>query len=440
MKSTKLWSVHLSAILAIVSLLAGLSQTLAYREKRETGKKKIWSLAADYYREHAVQEPVKVPGQVSGRAPRPTYFGAKLLEDYPYDSVIAYEIPETDRNDIKRIHRIPDLSELPNLLLQNQKSRYSQQVETFGPDISAPIRAYIANDYVYCDSLNNLTNEGDQTFLHVSKSGFKQYPSHVGLYEKSNPSKYICGASWINDQYLLTAASCMKDKIADDIIAQFNEWNHLSSGHVKASIFTRQPTQPTTITLNRSIETIITFPEYSSSSDNHDLALIELKPLNEFSEATTSILPSCQFNDRRSLHAKSCWIPSRNVTIEEFVDLEELSVRQEKRVNLVNKPVKLIVSDQICRDHTGLASFSSTIPNMLCSTDTTIRQSDKNKDNDLPLDNGSGIYCYEGGFRSLVSIVTPRRKTAASSTLSPGFLDINFYKPWIISITNRYNR
>lgn len=356
-------------------------------------------------------------------------------------------------------NRFLEWRKLPELLIvQQQQQRLKHQQETFGSWYDHQRTREMLQEEVYCgprnqivmsparlapmlvrgstkiqydsSALSRLQAQGwdgaDESAL--ARPGVGEYPSHIGLYNGTQPStdNFLCSATWIHERFAITVASCLR-QVTDlnSLTIRIGEWNlnKNSSQTISRAMVTRNAKQ------------VHLFPKYRNDSSDHNLALVEFSSPVEFLD-TPYICPACQLQSRTSLRANSCWTPSRNITYVEYFDAEgDGETKERKEVSMVELPVKLIANnDQECQRQTKIELFNYQYPNYICSDD--YRSSSWRAKLNQTSNFGSGIYCNEGGQLNLVSIVHPIRANTSSSL---GYLDLSYYKPWIRNVISGRN-
>lgn len=262
--------------------------------------------------------------------------------------------------------------------------------------------------------------------------GPSEYPSHMGLYSGREPNEtnYVCGATWVHESFAITLASCLQNAQLTNWTIQAGEWNlNLNNNSFRPLV-------------RRSIKSVHLHPNYRPQvawKDN--MALVEFNEpigLNQHSY----IYPACQQHSRSQLRADSCWAPVRNVTQSSYFNPHgEGETVDKKIISMVEIPIKLIsINDSECQRETKAEGFNFANPNLICSNE--YRQLKKKLEaNELEI-LGSGIYCEEGGYLSLVSMIHPWGQELQPAKLgissSPGFLDLSYYRNWINNVINTY--
>lgn len=348
--------------------------------------------------------------------------------------------------------------------IQRKKQRFRHQQETFGSIYDSQRMREQYQEDIYCRARNQVnirlapsssgggaTNQ--TTFLNseqlsrlsqlridpsvvggsVSQDVTVQlsageFPSHMGLYNGTpGEDNFLCAATWVDDGFAITVATCVESLNPKLLTARFGEWN-LNKPNSSQSNQQQQQQRM----FSSPVKEIIIFPKYNKNNSlEHNLALIKFEqPINFLQVPYAS--PACQREPRNSFQrAKSCWAPVRNITLGEYFDADgEGETREKKNVAMIELPVKLIADDDTeCLKQSGIELFNFNHPNYICSADyrrapwrAKLNQSDYF---------GSGIYCNEGGNLSLVSLLHPIGK---NSTTAIGYLDLSYYRPWMRSV------
>ena len=107
------------------------------------------------------------------------------------------------------------------------------------------------------------------------------YPWIVSI-KTANTENHFCGGSLIDQQWVLTAAHCMEDVTANNIVATIGEYDLSSYPETTAT----------------SIDKIIIHPAYDADYSDNDIALIKLStPVTNTTIATLSSLETSEFTD-----------------------------------------------------------------------------------------------------------------------------------------------
>lgn len=267
-----------------------------------------------------------------------------------------------------------------------------------------------------------------------------EFPSHMGVFNGTEPTddNYLCAATWIDESFALTLASCVQGADSTKLSIRAGEWNlnhHSSSSNPISSSNNSAIAASIRPMVTERVKNITIFPKYQGKTWEHNLALIEFaNPINVLEYPY--IYPACQHHSRTTLRANSCWAPVRNVTKTDYFDAGgDGETKERKSAKMVEFPVNLIANDDTeCLRQSRVEFFNFQHPNMICSGDT------RNQDRRARLNQteylGAGIYCDEGGNLSLVSILHPLSPVVAGlgSTSLPGFLDLSYYRPWIRNV------
>lgn len=338
-----------------------------------------------------------------------------------------------------------DLQKLPELLfIQQQQQRAKYQQETQGSWYDHRRVKELLQEEAYCGPRNYVKlkalSSKQPTIISTSLNsreiilekllqepsvlgialGSNEYPSHIGIYNGSaqKEENFLCGASWTNDRFATTLASCVLNVDANKLEARIGEWNIDKETNNDRTIVTIQ------------IKKVHVFPKYLNTSSEHNIALLEFARPLEYLQMPY-VTPACQLKARSQTSSlPMCWTPVRNKTISEYFDANEGATLEKKTISMLEKPVRLILYDDIqCQQATRAESFYLRHPNYLCSDDYKVSswRSELNQTSYF----GSGIYCYDNGNLNLVSMIHPIYDNDPSSI---GYIDLKFYEPWMKSI------
>lgn len=357
-------------------------------------------------------------------------------------------------------HKLPEL-----LLIQQQQQRVKHQQETFGAWYDHQRSKELLQEEAYCGPRNyiklrlaapsstaiarnstatggiktgqlsssqlarlqlGLESGSQQSQLEVPLAlGVDEYPSHMGVYNGSTPTddNFLCGATWVNERFALTLASCLKGTEVAKLTLRVGEWN------LNRSMGSQNQRQERPL-VTRSVKQVHLFPRYHNNSLEHNLALLEFARPVEYLD-TSYICPACQMQSRSSLRTSLCWTPVRNITLSEYFDPEgEGETKEKKNVHMIELPVRLIANDDVeCYRQTKIEFFNFQHPNYICSAD--FRTADWRSKLNQTEYFGSGIYCNEGGNLSLVSMLHPIYSNSSSAY---GYMDLSYYKPWMRNV------
>lgn len=176
----------------------------------------------------------------------------------------------------------------------------------------------------------------------VESDNAQQYPWIVSLKYKGT-DQHFCGASLINEQWILTAAHCVHELTKNDLIATVAEYDLSSSPKTPSS----------------AIEQIIVHPFYEQESQDNDIALLKLSsPVNN---TTITILPSAELEQLISSSTNNVTAIGWGSTIGYSGFEENIRTSFPDILNTVTLP---LLSQTICNQ------FSSAVTdNMICAGD-----------------------------------------------------------------------
>lgn len=168
-----------------------------------------------------------------------------------------------------------------------------------------------------------------------------EFPSIVSLKYTVN-SQHFCGASLINEQWVLTAAHCMVGLSTNDIVATVGEYD-LSS---------------TPETNSTSVEGIIIHPDYNTSTFDNDIALIKLS--TPVSNETISLLSSLETEQAIAVDTTISTVIGWGSTVG-YNSNENVTPDYPSILNIVSLP---LLSTTLCSE-----KMPTTTDNMICAGD-----------------------------------------------------------------------
>merc|ERR1712179_807201 len=125
-------------------------------------------------------------------------------------------------------------------------------------------------------------NESSPLIVGGANAERGKYPWQSLLYYNN---RFRCGGSLINDKFILTAAHCVQDDIAQ-------RWGRFKIAVGKFKLKRRDTTEQ-----NRLIKTVTVHPDYIPREDQHDVAVLELEmPIVLSSTVQPVILATARFD------------------------------------------------------------------------------------------------------------------------------------------------
>ena len=125
---------------------------------------------------------------------------------------------------------------------------------------------------------------------------FADYPWNAIILKKleDNKSLFICGATLISDQWLVSTAHCLKEGTANDFKIRLGEWDLYREDEPYNFV-------------EQNVAEIIRHPNYESSTLNNDIALIRIEnPINL--AANVHIAPVCRAQYGENFANRRCML------------------------------------------------------------------------------------------------------------------------------------
>ncbi|XP_030589843.1 suppressor of tumorigenicity 14 protein homolog [Archocentrus centrarchus] len=159
-----------------------------------------------------------------------------------------------------------------------------------------------------------------------------EWPWQVSLHFKG--MGHVCGASVLNNRWLLTAAHCVQDKDKQKF-SQADQWEALLGLH--------EQSQTNKWTVRRGVKRIIAHPDYDHLSYDHDITLMELDANVNLNQ---NIWPICLPSATHDFpEGEEAWITGWGATREEGLSA---NVLQKAAVRIINSTVcKSLLEDSV---------------------------------------------------------------------------------------------
>lgn len=130
-----------------------------------------------------------------------------------------------------------------------------------------------------------------------SLADFGEFPAHAAILKRISPgdSLFVCSAVLISNQWLVTAAHCVRRIRAEDIKVRLGEWDVSKDDEFYPFV-------------ESNIRELIIHPEFQASSLANDIALLRMEQTIDVQTAP-HIAPAClAYQNVDSFNSQRCWI------------------------------------------------------------------------------------------------------------------------------------
>lgn len=276
----------------------------------------------------------------------------------------------------------------PNVATQFEQNQYQPQPSTIASQIhqSRPIGTFMTGK---CGGRQTLGISGRVQNAQPqpgseSTAEFGEFPAHVAILKRISPgdSLFVCSATLISNQWVATAAHCVRKHRPEELKVRLGEWDVNRDDEFYPFV-------------ESNVREIIINPDFQASSLINDIALMRME-ITIDAQQMPHISPSCLATPGESFDGQRCWLTGWGKD----------AFGQAGSFQSVLKKVDLpIVSRQDCelalRYQTKLGKFFRLHSSAICAG------GERGKDA-CEGDGGAGLYCQdlESGLIKVAGLVS----------------------------------
>ncbi|XP_054706616.1 protein masquerade-like [Uloborus diversus] len=236
---------------------------------------------------------------------------------------------------------------------------------------------------------------------------FGEYPWQIAVLKKieGDKSLYLCGGVLISNQWVATAAHCIKKERSSPLVIRLGEWDVNRKDEVYPY-------------LEEDVDTLIVHPEFNQENLQNDLALLRMKaPLDP---RVPHVNPACLPKHGQTFDDNKCWVSGWG---------KDFFGPQGEYQNVLKEVDVPVVSRSVCTNEmrgTNLGTQFTLHPGFLCAG------GEPGKDA-CTGDGGSPLVCKSEGYWYVVGLVS--WGIGCGQPGVPGvYVNLLYYTDWINSI------